>query len=148
MTHEASGTTGIRPITSLGRSGALALGLILLTGGGVLAADRTETVKFAAGASSKTIKGSIKGDDGVVYRLGAGQGQVMQVLFSPSNKSCYFNVTPPGGDMAMFIGSSSGNEFSANLPATGNYAVQVYLMRNAARRNETCSYSITFEISG
>jgi hypothetical protein len=46
----------------------------------------------------------------------------------------------------MFIGSTSGNEFAGNLPATGNYVVEVYMMRSAARRNETCRYSVTFEI--
>lgn len=117
-----------------------------LTGAG--AADRTETVKFAPGAISKTVSGTIKGYDGVNYRLGASKGQVMQVLFSPSNPSCYFNVLPPGGSEAVFNGSVSGNEFSTNLKAGGNYTVQVYMMRNAARRNETCKYSITFEISG
>ncbi len=112
------------------------------------AADRTVTVKFAPGAISKTVSGTIKGDDGVNYRLGASAGQVMQVLFSPSNRSCYFNVLPPAGSEAVFNGSVSGNEFGSNLTQSGNYTVQVYLMRNAARRNETCKYSITFEISG
>lgn len=46
----------------------------------------------------------------------------------------------------MFRGE--GNEYSANLVASGDYRVQVFLMRNVARRNETCSYKISFEISG
>ena len=71
----------------------------------------------------------------------------MSILFSPSNASCYFNVLPPGSDEAIHIGSSVGNEFGGTLGASGEYRAQVYLMRNAARRNETCNYSITFEIS-
>jgi hypothetical protein len=72
----------------------------------------------------------------------------MSILFSPSNASCYFNLLPPGSDEAIHIGSSVGNEFGGTLGASGEYRAQVYLMRNAARRNETCNYSITFEISG
>jgi hypothetical protein len=111
------------------------------------AAEKTEAVKFKAGATSATIKGSIKGDDSVNYVLEANAGQVMSILFSPSNASCYFNVLPPGSDEAIHIGSSAGNEFAGTLGASGKYTAQVYLMRNAARRNETCNYSITFEIS-
>lgn len=103
---------------------------------------------FAAGASRVTKRGSIKGYDGITCRLGASAGQVMQVLFSPSNRSCHFNVIAPGQSEAAFNGSISGNEYSANLARSRNYVVQVYMMRSAARRNETCKYSISFEISG
>ena len=112
------------------------------------AADIAKAVHFDQGKTSATLKGSIRGEDGVVYQLGASEGQAMSVLFKPSNASCYFNVLPPAGDTAIFIGSTSGNEFTANLDRSGTYRVQVYLMRNAARRNETCNYSITFEIRG
>lgn len=118
------------------------------TGISALAADRTETVKFPGGASGTTISGSVKGYDGVDYLLGANAGQMMHVLFSPSNRACYFNVNEPGNDYAIFNGSASGNEFSARLTKNGNYMAQVYLMRSAARRGETCKYSISFEISG
>jgi hypothetical protein len=111
------------------------------------AVERTEAVEFSAGATSATIKGSIKGDDFVNYALKANAGQVMSILFSPSNASCYFNLLPPGSDEAIHIGSSVGNEFAGTLGSSGEYRAQVYLMRNAARRGETCSYSITFEIS-
>ena len=37
----------------------------------------------------------------------------------------------------MFVGSTSGNRFSGVLPTDGDYAIRVYLMRNAARRNES-----------
>jgi hypothetical protein len=111
------------------------------------AAEKTEAVKFKAGTTSATIKGSIKGDDYINYALEANAGQVMSILFSPSNPRCYFNLLPPGSDEAIHIGSSVGNEFGGTLGASGEYRAQVYLIRAAARRNETCNYSITFEIS-
>ncbi len=112
------------------------------------AADRNEQVRFAGGASSATISGSISGNDGVNYRLGASSGQVMQVLFSPSSNSCFMNVIAPGSDVAMHRGEIAGNEFSANLRQSGDYTVQVFLNRNAARRGVTCDYQVSFEIRG
>lgn len=111
--------------------------------------DRSEVVQFKTGATSAAKSGAIKGYDGINYALGAKAGQAMSILFKPSNSSCYFNVYgPKSGAEAIFNGSSSGNEFSKNLDVTGSYRAQVYLMRNAARRNESCRYTITFEITG
>jgi hypothetical protein len=109
-----------------------------------LAAERTEAVTFKSGATSATIQGSIKGDNFINYTLKANAGQVMSILFSPSNPRCYFNLLPPGSDEAIHNGSTVGHEFAGTLGVNGEYRAQVYLMRNAARRNETCNY---FEIS-
>jgi hypothetical protein len=127
---------------------AFALTVAIATTSLAAAADRVETVRFAPGATSATLKGTIRGYDGVKYLVGASKGQVMSVLFKPGNRSCYMNVFAPGTDTAAFIGSTSGNEYGANLAVSGDYAIQVYLMRNAARRNETCRYSATLEITG
>ena len=112
------------------------------------AADRVEPIRFEQGATSTTLSGTIRGYDGVKYIVGASAGQVMSVLFSPSNRSCYMNVWAPGFDTAVFIGSSAGNEYAANLSTSGDYTIQVYLMRNAARRYQSCRYRLTIEITG
>ena len=109
---------------------------------------RTETVQFAKGAMSAQLKGSIKGDAGVDYTISARAGQTLTVTLKPSNASNYFNINPPGSEAAMFIGSTSGSEAKAVLPADGTYVVRVYLMRNAARRNETSSYTLTIAVTG
>jgi hypothetical protein len=72
----------------------------------------------------------------------------MTVTLKTDNASAYFNVIPPASDEAMFIGSASGSEFVATLPANGDYIIQVYLMRNAARRNEVAHFTLTAGISG
>jgi hypothetical protein len=127
---------------------SLALAAALAVAPAALAADKTVQVTFAGGQTSKAIKSTIKGDHGVNYMLTVGAGQVMQVLFAPGNPSCYMNVYEPGADSAVHIGSTVGNEFAANPTKAGAYKIQVYLMRNAARRNETCKYSISFEVTG
>ncbi len=105
-------------------------------------------MQFKKGETGVTIKGQIKGDQIVDYKLRASTGQVVVVQFRPSNPSAYFNVMAPGSDAAMFVGSTSGNEFSADLTASGEYTIRVYLMRNAARRNESVNYTLDVGISG
>lgn len=109
-------------------------------------APRTERVQFAPGASAKAITGKIKGYDGARYLIGARAGQTLTVTLKTSNASSYFNVTAPGADAAMFVGSTSGNTFSARLAATGDHVIDVYLMRNAARRGETANYTLTVSV--
>ncbi len=125
---------------------------IALFGGSALAADRAETVKFAPGKTATNIRGVIRGYDGVTYSIATVQGQTMQLLFAPANRSCYFNIYAPGKeigrDEAAFVGSTSGNEFGLNPTEAGVYRAQVYLMRNAARRKETCRFQLSIEITG
>jgi hypothetical protein len=110
---------------------------------------RTERVHFAKGATATVIKGQIKGDRYIDYKVRAGAGQKLNVELKTSNASSYFNILPPdSGDVAMFIGSTSGNRFSGILPADGDYSIRVYLMRNAARRKESASYVLTVGVTG
>ncbi len=109
---------------------------------------KQQQVQFKKGKTGATLKGSIKGEEIIDYKLRAGAGQVMVVKFKPSNPSAYFNVLPPGSDEAVHIGSSAGNEFSTELKADGEYTIRVYLMRSAARRNESTNYTLDIGISG
>jgi hypothetical protein len=109
---------------------------------------RREQIQFEKGKSGTTITGKIKGDQTIDYQLRASAGQSMVAIFKPSNLSAYFNVLPPGSKVAIFVGSVSGNRFDAKLPANGVYTIRVYLMRNAARRNETANYTLEVSIAG
>jgi len=131
---------------------AAALLLAQPVAGGTTSADpdrRSERVHFAKGATSTVIKGQVKGYHYVDYQVRAGAGQTLSVGLESSNASSYFNILPPGsGDVAMFVGSTSGNGFSGVLPTDGDYSIRVYLMRNAARRNESARFTLALGISG
>lgn len=110
-------------------------------------AQQTTNVTFAKGTSSATLKGSIKGDKDHSYVVNAKAGQTITVDFKPTNASAYFNIIAPGSaGEAMFIGSTSGNHFSGQLTVSGPHTIQVYLMRNAARRNETTNFTLTIGV--
>jgi len=51
--------------------------------------------------------------------------------------------------VAMYASNTSGEpSWSAVLPADGDYAIRVYLMRPAARRNESSKYTLTVAVTG
>jgi hypothetical protein len=109
---------------------------------------REKTVQFPKGKDGVLLKDHLKGDETVDYKLGAHAGQTMNVTLKSSNRMNYFNVLPPGTDTALFVGADSGSQFSGALPKSGTYTVRVYLMRAAARRNETADYSLDLRITG
>jgi hypothetical protein len=109
----------------------------------------TRPLQFAKGASSATVTDSLTGEKTIDYKLRAKAGQTMSVTLKTSNAANYFNVLPPGSrDVALFVGSTSGNEWTGPLPADGEYTIRVYLMRSAARRNEAAKYTLTVGITG
>jgi hypothetical protein len=124
---------------------------LLAAGPCVLAADSIEVrpLRFTKATSSATVKGSLTGDKTIDYKLRARAGQTMTVSLKTSNGANYFNVLPPGSkDVAIFVGSTSGNEWTGQLEADGEYTVRVYLMRSAARRNETANFTLAVGITG
>ena len=130
-------------------SGVAVAFLLGAASAGSTAGITSKPLQFAKGSSSATVKASIRGDQTIDYKLRAKAGQSMNVTLKSSNGSNYFNVLPPGSnDVAIFTGSTSGNEFSGALPSDGEYTVRVYLMRSAARRNEKASYTLTVGIAG
>ena len=102
---------------------ALSLFLIFSISAATAVEIREERVQFKPGETGATIKGRIKGRQIVDYRLSAKAEQSMAVILETSNRSNYFNITAPGADSAMFIGSISGNRFVGGLPKDGEYIV-------------------------
>lgn len=127
-------------------AGAIALASFVSTS---WAGIQTKPVQFKKGESAATIKGTLKGDQTIDYSLRARAGQTMSVSFKPGNASAYFNLLPPGSTgEAIFVGSTSGNEWTGTLSEDGEYKIRTYLMRSAARRNETTSFILTVGIAG
>jgi hypothetical protein len=131
----------MRRITRIAAAAALALASAFPA-----AADTTSRIRFHQGAEGAEISGRIAGYDGASYLVGARAGQTLAVEMETSNASASFNVTAPGRAEAMFIGSTTGSRFVGVLPSSGDYRIDVYLMRNAARRDETASYILRVAI--
>jgi hypothetical protein len=136
---------------ALGRR-AFMLAAMLLAATGLAASAqeqaRREIVRFAPGGSQAVLKGAIKGWESVDYVVAAKAGQTLSIRFRPSRSAAFFNVMPPGGGEALFVGQSEGqpNDFTTVLKLDGDYLVQVYLVRAAARRAEKATYTLRISI--
>lgn len=129
------------------RNKSIALLTALLLSMPVVAAEQLSGVAVHAtqNETSKIIKGKITAYETADHTVQLTAGQTLSVNLKTSNTSSYFNVTAPGANEAMFIGSTSGNTYEAVIPASGVYTVRVYMMRSAARRNEVAKYTLSIK---
>ena len=91
----------------------------------------------------RRVQGRLKGDETAEYVVQAEQGQTLTIRVESPHRSLYFNVLPPEGSTAIFNGSIQGNQFEGVAQHSGEYRVQVYLMRSAAHHNEQAEYALT-----
>lgn len=115
----------------------------LLLAGGAMAQDRTE--RLALDGASTSVRGQIKGNDGVQYQLDTRPHQQLTVKLASSNASNYLNVEKEGSAEALCQGPMTGNICTFHTEPGARYLVDVYLMRNAARRGESARYTLTVE---
>jgi hypothetical protein len=108
---------------------------------------RTEQVRFAKGASSATVTGSIKADRGVSYALTVRAGQTVTVSMRTRSAAARFNVIAPGVDEPLFSGSAAHATYKGKTPVAGAYSVIVFQTEDAAMRNETADYALTIGVA-
>lgn len=109
---------------------------------------REVPVTFSRGTSQATYRYDIRGYQTIVYRVRAERGQQMNVRLSSGNRSLYMNVLPPRGNEAIHRGDVNGNSFGGTLSESGEYRIQVYLYRNAARRGERANFTLNVSVTG
>lgn len=127
----------------------LLAGLLALSTAGQAQGTGAGNLPFVGGVNLATFGGAISGDDTATYRVSATAGQHLHVVLQTDNASNHFNIYAPGkgpGEEAMFTGSVDGNSYSGVVPVDGVYTVQVFLIRNAARRNESANYKLRAEL--
>lgn len=127
---------------------AISAGLVLLALPVVAQEIRSETVEAAAAASGTILSGEIRGDDTVEYSVTGAAGQILSVDLLAENGAMSFNITPKGAAEALYVGATAGPVADVTLPAAGDYVVQVYLMRSAARRDEAAAYTLGIGLAG
>jgi len=104
-----------------------------------------QQVTLPADGQAATFKGAIRGHASTDYVFQAPAGRKLQVSLKSSNASNYFNILQDGKDDALFIGSLNGTNAVVSLRDSGTYRVKVYLMRNAARKNEAAQYELVLQ---
>lgn len=106
-------------------------------------------VRFPAGQTGTVVNDRIVGRQYKDYRIGLRAGQMLSVNMATLRGSPYFNIIEPGaGDVAIYVGSTSGANFEARTAKSGAYVVRVYQMRAAERRGEVAGYRLSIRATG
>jgi hypothetical protein len=124
--------------------------LISTTSLSALAKNIEQKVNFLQGSTHLTLTGKFQGYDDVKYRISAKNGQILRFNINSLGNLAYVNIfapgKKPGKDNALLIGSTVGFKGELTLPVDGDYIIQVYQMRNSARKNKTVKYSLDIEL--
>lgn len=124
--------------------------LISTTSLSALAKNIEQKVNFLQGSTHLTLTGKFQGYDDVKYRISAKNGQILRFNINSLGNLAYVNIFTPGKkpdkDNALLIGSTVGFKGELTLPVDGDYIIQVYQMRNSARKNKTVKYSLDIEL--
>jgi len=101
--------------------------------------DKSSSIKMLRAS----IEGHISGRHVFDYLLHAKEGQYLNISMFTKHHSNYFNILAPNHPAEPFFnGAIHGNQYKGVAPVTGDYRIRVYLMRNAARRQETAHYRL------
>ncbi len=115
--------------------------LILATVAAAEDGVRIERADLAAGFAD--IDGRIQGREAVDHKLALGPGTPLVIELKADNRFAFFNLLPPGSnDVAVFVGAREGDRYEGVTTEAGDWTVRVFLMRNAARRNEIAHYQL------
>jgi hypothetical protein len=111
---------------------------------------KTERVTFRKGATAAVVTRTIKGNETIDFVVGAREGQQLKASMTSKSRSAYFNIIAPGeSDVAFYVGDTyPANQYSGQVPRSGDMKFRVYLNRAAARRGETATVKLTIAISG
>jgi len=124
--------------------------LISTTSLSALAKNIEQKVNFLQGSTHLTLTGKFQGYDDVRYRISAKNGQILRFNINSLGNLAYVNIfapgKKPGKDNALLIGSTVGFKGELTLPVDGDYIIQVYQMRNSARKNKTVKYGLDIEL--
>jgi hypothetical protein len=74
-------------------------------------------------------------------------GQSLTVSLASSNLSNTFNISAPEAPKPFYVGGDSGNSHSFRVPATGDYLIDVHLLRFAARDYQSAQYTLSVTLA-
>ena len=107
-----------------------------------------QTVSAKQAEAGVVLSGRILGDGSAEYAITGAAGQILSADLLSPNGALAFNVAREGAREALFRGAEAGSVADITLPASGRYVVQVYLMRSAARRGESATYTLGVGLAG
>lgn len=108
-------------------------------------AQTKQRVRFARGTSSTTVSGTVQGYAYKDYIVGARAGQTISVKLNSRNAFTVLTIFTP--DANNLEGAMQTDEFSGELPVSGDYVIRVGMMRaEARRRNSISNYTVRISV--
>ncbi|AFL89878.1 hypothetical protein Terro_3665 [Terriglobus roseus DSM 18391] len=127
------------------------LTLLSLSARPAIAQDQPHHIIVTRDGGAHLERGTIRSYDDVRYQVSVDAAGVLRIGLKSVVGSNLFNVyapgTEPGKDEAIFKGASEGTKAELPLRKPGLYLIQVFLMRNAARRGTTSRYTLSVELT-
>ena len=109
-----------------------------------LSAQNKVRVKFAKGATSAALKGTINGYKYIDYIVAAKSGQTMTVNLKTSNPASGFYMYY--SNMKEVDETSGVTEITRKTDVDDNYIIRVIMPRSSARRKESASFTLNVSI--
>ncbi len=129
---------------------AILVTFVALSSTSVFAKIIENPIVFKKGRYGTNLKGTFKGDDEARYTLHAKAGQQLKFKIKSTKNLAYLNIyapeDKPGSAEAILKGAIVGSTGEITLPETGQYTLQLYQMRNTARRGEIVNFDIELKI--
>jgi hypothetical protein len=95
-----------------------------------VSAQIKQRVRFARGATGATVSATVRGFAYRDFIVSARSGQTISVKLNSRNAFAVLTIFTPGGN--NLEGATEMDEFTGELPATGDYIIRVGMMRAEA----------------
>ncbi len=89
------------------------------------------------------LPGVLEGATPREYTLTAGPGDRLTITLEAESASAYFDLLPPGTEVALHNGSVAGDRFEGTLPQPGTYTVRLYLLGAARDEGRRVAYDLS-----
>ena len=123
----------------------LVMTVFLALSAGEASAQGKVRIKFPAGTHSTTVRGTVRGFAYRDYLVRASEGQTIELKITSTASPSVFVVFLPYMD--NLEGAADIDEFTGELPDTGDYVIRVLMMRSEARRKGSVSnYTLTISV--
>ena len=109
-------------------------------------AESSVRVTFHDGLDERSFEDVLDGFNEVSYVVALREGQWLQVSLASNNISNCFDIYAPGATKPFYIGGDSGSTHRMRAAATGDYVVKVFLLRLAARDNQSAHYTLELKL--
>lgn len=104
-------------------------------------------VTFHDDLTVRSFEDALDGFNEISYVVALREGQSLQVSLASNNISNCFDIYAPGATKPFYVGGDSGSTHRMLARTAGDYTVKVFLLRLAARDNQSAQYTLELKLT-